>query len=292
MESFKDSLAFWSSILGTILGFLGVYESSQWLAVIGLLFIVASTSALLYAWRERARLKSASLTIEGRHIDSLSLANLARQLNRTLVIQEANQVAIINGEDLVLTWLYSGYCRAANEAAVELNIGMDNQIPFNRLDCVAYDLRNDPQRMHRIRPVLRGSDGISKKIAVPLLERLSAGDPFSVVFKCRLPGCMKGGVDYYTSTASVSQERIPNYAVRLVFLRDRPEWVRVYECDASGTTKLLKDLRPSHETSQRTEYLDAADDFPAQSARIYLFRRADFIRAKKRKSPGRAAVIA
>jgi hypothetical protein len=48
----------------------------------------------------------------------------------------------------------------------------------------------------------------------------------------------------------------------------------VYECDASGATKLLKDLRPSRETAQLIEYTDLARDVPAQSARIYVFRRA------------------
>jgi hypothetical protein len=58
-----------------------------------------------------------------------------------------------------------------------------------------------------------------------------------------------------------------------VFLNGRPEWVRVYECDASGATKLLRDLRPSHETEQLIEYADHADDVAAQSARIYVFCR-------------------
>jgi hypothetical protein len=61
--------------------------------------------------------------------------------------------------------------------------------------------------------------------------------------------------------------------VRLVFLSEKPEWVRVYECGTSGATKLLKDLRPSRETAQLIEYTDLANDVPAQSARIYLFRR-------------------
>jgi hypothetical protein len=133
--------------------------------------------------------------------------------------------------------------------------------------------------MHRIRPVLIGADGLSKKIAVPLLERLSVRDTFSVLLVCMLPGCMKSGVEYYTSTISVAQERIRKSTVRHVFLGDRPQWLRVYECGTSGATKLLKDLRPSRETAQLIEYTDLAFDVPAQSARIYMFcRTADSIR--------------
>jgi hypothetical protein len=273
MDSFKDSLAYWSSILGTALGLLGLIDSSRWLAVLGLLLLAGSGAALLYARKQRLRLRLAAVKIEGRSIDSLNVASLGRRLNRSLVVQEADQVVTINGEDAVVTWRYSGYCQASREVAVEFSVDTENHIPFERFECFAYDLQHDPKRMHRIRPVLLGADGLSKKIAVPLLERLSAREPFNVLLTCKLPGCMKSGVEYYASTVSVAQERIPTCTMHLVFLSDRPEWLRVYECDASGAIRLIKDLRPSRETAQLIEYTDPASDVPAQSARIYLFRR-------------------
>jgi hypothetical protein len=273
MDSFKDSLAYWSSILGTVLSVLGLSESSLFLAALGSLLLAVSVTAFAYAQRQRQRLRLAAIKIEGRSVDSLNVASLGRRLNRSLIVQETDQVATINGEDLVMTWRYSGYCRAPHEAVVEFSIDTDNHVPFGRLECFAYDLLHDPNRAHRIRPVLLGADGLSKKIAVPLLERLSAREPFNVVLTCALPGCMKSGVEYYTSTMSVAQGRVPTCTVRLVFLNGRPEWVRVYECDASGATKLLRDLRPSHETEQLIEYADHADDVAAQSARIYVFCR-------------------
>ena len=274
MESFKDTLAFWSSILGMALALFGLGVSSLWLAVVGLFLVASSVSALLYARRQRQRLRLASVTIEGRSIDSLNAANLGRRLNRSLIVQEADQVATIAGEDMIVTWRYSGYCRATRESAVEFSIDTDSHIPFDRLDCFAYDLQHDPKRMHRIRPVLLGADGLSKKVAVPFLARLYAREPFSVLLTCTLPGCIKSGTEYYASTMSVAQERVPASIVRLMFLSERPEWLRVYECGASGTPTLLKDLRPSHETAQLIEYTDLAYDMPAQSARIYVFRRA------------------
>jgi hypothetical protein len=198
---------------------------------------------------------------------------LRRRLNRSLIIQEAEQIATIKGENLGIRWRYRGYCRAPHESAIEFSIDTENHIPFERLDCFAYDLQHDPQRKHRIRPVLIGADGLSKKIAVPLLEPLSAQEPFNVFLTCTLPGCMKSGVDYYTSTFSVAQERIQKCTVRLIFLGDRPEWLRAYECDASGATTLVKALPPSHEAEHLVEYTDVAHDVPAQSARLYVFRR-------------------
>ena len=273
MDSFKDSLAFWSSILGTALGLLGFIKSARWLAALGFLLAAGSVATFLYARKQRERLRLAAVKIEGRSIDSLNLANLGRRLNRSLIIQEADQVVTIKGEDMVTTWRYSGYCRAPQAAAIEFSIDTDNHVPFERLECFAYDLQHDPKRMHRIRPVLFGADGLSKKIAVPFLERLSVRERFSVILKCKLTGCVKSGIEYYTSTMSVAQERIPTCTVRLLFLDDRPAWLRVYECGSSGATKLLKDLRPSHQTKRRIEYTDIASDVPARPARIYVFRR-------------------
>ena len=70
MDSFKESLAFWYSILGTVLGVLGLIKSSRWLAVLGLLLVAASVAALLYARRQRQRLRLAAVTIEAESSNS------------------------------------------------------------------------------------------------------------------------------------------------------------------------------------------------------------------------------
>jgi hypothetical protein len=86
MDSFKDSLGYWSSILGAALGLLGLIESLQWLAISGLIVLAVSVGALFYAEKQRQRLKLAAIRIEGRSIDSLNLASLGRRLNRTLAL--------------------------------------------------------------------------------------------------------------------------------------------------------------------------------------------------------------
>jgi len=274
MDSFKDSVAFWATILGTLLGLFGAVQSLTWLAVIGLIVAFGSVSALIYARKQRLLVKSAALKVAGRSIDSLNMASLRRRTNRSLVIQEAKNLAIIDGEDLAITWQCIGYCRADKETAIEFSIDADTHTPFNDLDCFAYDLRQDPKRRHRIRPILLGPDGISKKISVPFLAPLSAQEPFNIiVLECRLPGCMKAGVDYYTATLSFDQERIERYSMRLDFLHDRPQWVRTYECRADGEVKLLKAMRPLRKTDGTSEYLDIGHQIPARSARVYVFFR-------------------
>ena len=43
------------------------------------------------------------------------------------------------------------------------------------------------------------------------------------------------------------RNQIPVSVVRLVFVGDLPDWVRVYEIAAHGSAKLLRDLQPSSE---------------------------------------------
>jgi hypothetical protein len=280
MDSFKSSLAFWASIAGTFISVLGAIQSYPWLTGIGALLVIGSVATILYAHREHRRLLLAGVMVAGRSIDSLNVASLRRRLNRSLVIQEARHLAIIDKEDLTITWHYAGYCRADQETSIDFSIDADNNVPFDKLDCFAYDLRHDPQRNHKIRPILVGPDGISKKICVPFLEPLSAQEAFAVILRCNLPGCMKSGLEYYTATLSFEQDIIPHYTVRLIFLYDRPQWLRIYEMGASGDTRLLKDLRPSRETHGRSEYLDTAEDVPAKAARIYLFERTPYLGEK------------
>ena len=273
MDSFKDSVAFWTTIIGTFAGIFGLVQSRAWLAIIGAVVVAGSIGTAAYAKRQRALLESAALKVAGRSIDSLNLASLRRRLNRSLVIQLAENLAVIDGEDLTVTWECAGYCRAERETSIEFSIDADANIPFAEFDCVAFDLRHDARKEHGIRPMLVGPDGISKKIAVPFLAPLASQEPFSVLLECRLPGCMKAGIDYYTTTFSFDQPTVPRYSARLRFLRGQPQWVRVYECGAAGAVALLKDLRPKTSDGKIEEYVDGAENVPAQSARIYVFLR-------------------
>lgn len=273
MDSWQNSVAFWATIVGTLVGLFGVVQSLTWIALAGLVVGIGAIGTLFYAHKQRELLKSADLTIEGRGIDSLGMANLRRRLNRTLAIQEVRNLAVIDGPDLTLTWCCTGYCRANRETAIEFSVDAENSVPFDELACSAYDLRHDARKRHPIRPILVGPDGISKKIVVPFLAPLGSQEPFKILLTCRLPGCMNAGIDYYTATLSFAQERVPRYEARLTFVNGRPEWLRLYERRADQNVTLVKDLRPVRENVDRSEYLDVGRDVSAASARIYVFSR-------------------
>jgi hypothetical protein len=272
MNPSLDGFPSWSAVLSTLSTLIGLIRSRGWLSGLTLVFVIATAVASAYARRERVLIGSASVVVDGHSIDSLNLANLRRRVNHTLVVQDAYHLARIQGNDMQITWRYSGYCAAEQETAIEFSIDSENSIPFEALDCFAYDLRHDRTREHRIRPILIGADGLSKKIAVPFLEPLTAQEPFSILLKCTLPNSIKPGFGYYTSTLSFAQGAVRRSVVRLAFIGQPPSWVRVYDSTDRGT-QLVKELRPFRFPHGRIEYLDITKNIPGQSARIYRFWR-------------------
>ena len=275
MQSLLKTVASVTAILGPIATVIGLIQSRGWLAGLGAIVACLSIFAILYARTQRRRVEAASVEIEGISIDALNAANLRRKTNRSLTVQSAEQFVRIEGKDVDMTWRYTGYCKAKRETALAFSIDSESGVVFSQLDCFAYDLKQDPEKKCKIQPVLVGPESISKKISVPFLEPLRAQQPFDIELHCRLPSSCKLGLHYYTSTLSFDQEAVDISTVHLTFVGRKPEWVRVYECDPSGRPQLVKTLRPEREGGKLTEYRDVVRDLSAQSARIYLFKRAE-----------------
>jgi hypothetical protein len=276
MQYSLQTLAAVAALLGPIGTILGLIQSRGWLTGLGTIVFAISIVAIAYARGQRLRIDAASVEIEGISIDSVNIANLRRGVNRSLMVQTADHMITIDGADLDMVWRYAGYCRTRAETAMDFSIDSESNIPFNQLDCFAYDLKCDPDKKHKIEPLLLGPDSISKKIAVPFLEPLSAQQPFDIMLHCRMPGTYRPGIGYYTSTLSFDQDKVGRCTVHLTFLRRKPDWVRVYACDANGRPRLLKTLRPAGEEPESATYRDVAEKVDARSVRIYVFRRENF----------------
>jgi len=182
---FVASLA---TIAGAVASVAALLQDRGWLLVTGLLFVGTSIVAVWYARKKQVALDAASIVIEGHNIDSLNIASLRRRVDHSFVVQKAIQTARIEGENLEVTWKYSGYCKEDGVATFDFSVDADDNSSFDQLNCVAYDLSHDWVMAHEIRPFLIGADGISKKIAVPFLEPLTANQPFDLLLRFRLPG--------------------------------------------------------------------------------------------------------
>jgi len=273
MQNLPQILASIAALLGPVATIIGLVQSRGWLTVLGASFAAVAIAVIVYARSQGRRLDAASVEIEGISIDSINAANLRRRVNRSLIVQMAEHTATIDGPDLDIVWRYAGYCRSEREAAMEFSVDSGSTLPFDQLDRYAYDLNRDAQKSHKIRPVLIGPDGISKKIAVPFLEPLAARQAFDLMLHCRLPMTFRPGICHYTSTLSFDQNRIGRCSVQLRFIGGKPSWVRVYRCDASGRPRLLKSLHPVREQPELIEYRDVSENIEAQSVRIYLFEK-------------------
>lgn len=273
MQFSLESLAALATIVGTAVSVLALIQSRNWLALTGLPLVCVAIVAGLYAHRERNARKAAAIMIEGQSIDSLNIANLRRRVNRTLMIQEAHHTVRIEGENMKIEWIYSGYCRANAESVMEFSVEAESATSFEDLNCGAYDLGHDPDMTHKISPLLIGTEGLSRKISVPFLEPLRANQPFRMMLKCTLPRCITVGSGYYTATLSFAQNRVRRSTVRLIFAGPVPAWVRVYECSPPRQPTLLKTLTPRTTEQGEHAYEDVVKEAAGQSARVYAFWR-------------------
>lgn len=268
-----ESVAALSTVVGTAVSILALVHASGLLAFVSCGCICFSIGLWLWGRRERSILNSASTVIEGHSIDSLNLANLRRKVNRTFTIQEAHHTARIKGEDMEITWRYTGFCRRDDVSSMEFSVDSHARSSFDGLECIAFDLGRDPEMKHRIRPTLVGPDGISKKVSVTFLEPLKANEPFSVLLSCKLLNCFTPGFGYYTSTLSFAQARVNRCVVHLIFEGSTPDWMRVYEGTHTRPVRLVKTLVPSSRELHSCDYIDVADGRHGQSARAYVFWR-------------------
>ena len=268
-----ESLASVATIVGTLVSLFALVQSSAWLAIVSLLFAALAIATVLYARQKRLALDAASTVIEGRSIDSLNIANLRRRISRNFVVQEAFHTVSIVGEDMEISWKYTGYCKGEQVSAMEFSIDSEGSASFEELNCVAFDLGHDPEMKHAIRPIPIGTHGLSRKVSVPFLQTLKANEPFAVLLKCQLPRCVTAGTGYYTSTLSFDQKLVARCTVHLIFVGSTPEWVRVYDTVPNGPPELVKSLMAIRVQDVVAEYIDIAEGRKGRSARVYTFWR-------------------
>ena len=141
MQFTLESFASLATIAGLLVSLLALFQARSWLVLTSMCFAALAVFVCLYARRMRLAMESASIVIDGHSIDTLNIANLRRQVNRTFFIQDVEHAARIEGEDLHMTWQYSGYCRARAAAEMEFTINSEAGTRFSELDCLQDQLR-------------------------------------------------------------------------------------------------------------------------------------------------------
>ena len=216
--------------------------------------------------------KNNVLVIEGKAIDSLFIEQQQRKRTDTLLLKSARHKAIINENNLSLECQYRGICiDKEGESQYLMNIHGDNFVSFNLLNCYGYDLMNDDLRKTKIPAILKSSDGLSKKIAIPFNKRLKQFDEFSLEVHYTWPGCMHFGQDYYVSALSFKKSNIETYTVELVFKEIKPLWVRAYNSEG----KIIKNISLKMERDNSFIYEDSiiVEGLKNDMVRVYFFFR-------------------
>ena len=274
MSQAVESIALWSEIIGEVVAVYSMIESHTAKTLLGALFFSTSILLTFRIFNLKKYIKTTNTVIGDKKIDALNVANIVKKVNTSLKIQEATHLIKVHGKNLFLTFEYSGYCKSKEgESGFVYSIDSDVNIPFEKLTCYGFDLLNDPRRKHKISPLLLGPDGLTKRVGLPFISHLSEGDPFHVVLFCELPGCMKFGKDYVTSTLAFDDDKgIKKFSVKIEFVENHPKWVRLYDA-TSGEPRLVKDLKPARTKARSVFYEENYQNIESQKALVYLFER-------------------
>jgi len=153
----KKNISLFIGAAGFLLSIYGLIENKSYILLFG---VSSSIIAIYFGYRlikEKQRYSKANIEIEGHRIESLNLANITRRQNKTLFIQQAKHIATISGVDLALEFDYSGYCsKNSHENGVDFSVDSDVNIEFRDMQIYGFDLKDDPNRLHEIKPILTG----------------------------------------------------------------------------------------------------------------------------------------
>lgn len=240
------------------------------IAIVFLCILLLLIFFIIYFVFYKKKDKNKIVFINQEPIESLVLADMYRTSTSSLCLNEVVHKAIINHQDLSVIWNYSGVCiDKKGESKFLLSISGDSQCLFADLNCYGYDLIEDVDRLNKINPILISSDGLCKKISLPLLRKLNQHDPFSVEFHYTWLSCIKNKKDYFISSLSFENNKVNKYTVILEFKDINPDWVRVY--NSSG--ELIKSLVLTEENDGNYIYVDDVNEPSAHSTLIYQFYR-------------------
>ncbi|OJW12771.1 hypothetical protein [Mucilaginibacter sp. 44-25] len=252
------------------------------LLFIGSVLLIVVIIYLIYIYkREKNKrviiegvLKNVTISIDGKPIMSINQENLNRTVqNDDFKLINTTNTVTIEGKDLDVEFDSKGVRVANNMAGYIYNISGDKFIPFTDLDCYGFDLLQDPNKAHDIKPVLLSQDGLSKQVLVPFLKSVPLQHPYHVYIYWKYPDCMQTGIDYYTCSLSYNDNSATTaQTVKLVFKKPFPKWVRVYEVE-KGMTNQFKALQKHAQNEDCVTYMDEYPNINLKKIIIYLFER-------------------
>lgn len=251
----------------TICGFLcGVFSENILAIIICGIIVLFQVGFYLYVKYYRN-----NKVIKHKKMELLTLLSPINKKDNIFLIKSAIHKCLIEGERAKFIYTYEGVCTVMKgEECIVFNIGAEEYIPFEKMECYAYDLINDANKVYAIKPELLGDDGLTKKIKIKFLKKLQLYEQFKIEFTFVFPHCVKWGRDYITFTTSYSKQ-IHTLKNILVFKRVYPETVELYKI-MNGEVRYERTICPQ-DKGDSLVYVDCYEECQGKQVFIYFFDR-------------------
>ena len=279
MDELNDKLDLAANI-ATILGFIFGIIGSVWVAVnfnsILYFFIGVVTTLMVVSIAVLYKKRKKYTEIEGIRIEENdNILLLVSRKNSINPISITHRCAIYE-TDAVLEYRYLGIC--CDKQGIDgfpCYYSSSDVRDIERTDSFAYDLKNDPNKNHKIFPSLTSPKGLSKRVEYRFLKRVNFNTCFEIYTYQEFKNSMKEeGKDVYVSCVLYKNRPIDTYKVILEFNNKKPKTINVYEIKNKTGTFLYKlDDKIVNSSNNVYTYVDDVCDANAWSVRVYIFDR-------------------
>lgn len=265
-----------ASIISFILGLTG----SVWVAVsfnsILYFFVGIAVTLLVVSVIVLYKKRKRYTEIEGIRIEENDNIPLLVPRKNSINPIKVTHKCVIYETDAVLEYRYFGIC--CDKQGIEgfpCYYSASDVRDIENTNSFAYDLKNDPNKNHKILPSLASPKGLSKRVIYRFLKRVNFNTCFEI---CTYQECKNSvkevGKDVYMSGVLYKNRPIDTYQVILEFHNKKPNTINVYEVKNKTGTFLYKlDDKIVDSPNDVYTYVDDVCDANAWSVRVYIFDR-------------------
>lgn len=276
LKKHNTLISFLLGIIGFLISFIPDSSDISWmrLSVIFLLLVI------FLQWFHTNTLNELIVKLRKRIVkyentaDNISLELLDRfsntpERNHGLDYEEIKEVVQIKGFDVFIEAEYKGRCiNVDGEDSLYCEIFGDSNIKFDELNFI-YTHLNGTAKPKALKGILIKETHKLFVIRMRFTKKLTKGETFHIKYSCQITNCMNYGDDYYTVYVPKSNDGLKKFDVSLIFDKDKPEFVEVFDASDGGESKFLTQLNTEDEDSP---FLYVHSESGIMDTRDYVFK--------------------
>lgn len=174
----------------------------------------------------------------------------------------------IDNEDYFEDHIFEAKCVVNAFSSYEFSIASTTLKKYEEIECLGYDLVNNPNV--KIRPKLVSPDSFSKRLSLQLNRMLNKNDILKIQIKYKSYGSMSGNKRYIMQSFNYKKIELSEYNISFNFTDRVPDNIRIYEINPfNNTYHFLYKIFPDSDNS--TMFTDKHNEKNIKKHNKYIY---------------------